>query len=105
MRFASSASSGRSKRHSSTPVACSEKRAKFVPSPSHDAPSGYGEPGQTRRLATRAPQDDDRVGGGGDRPAGRGDRAGAPEPRVGGIEQPPAGLAEGHVEEARLVPE
>jgi hypothetical protein len=31
---------GESNRHSSTFVACSEKRAKFTPEPSHVAPSG-----------------------------------------------------------------
>src|SRR5438876_82914 len=50
MRSVLSASPAASKRQSSTPVACSEKIAKFVPSPSHVAPSGYGVPGQTRRL-------------------------------------------------------
>src|SRR5688500_1314949 len=39
-----------SKRHSSTRVACSEKIAKLTPTPSHVAPNGCGEPGQTRRL-------------------------------------------------------
>ena len=43
-----SASSDLLKRHSSTAVAFSEKRAKLTPSPSHVAPSGYGCPGQTR---------------------------------------------------------
>src|SRR5579862_8413621 len=36
-----------SKRHNSTFSACSENKAKFTPSPSQVAPSGYGLPGQT----------------------------------------------------------
>src|SRR3954462_15440753 len=48
--------SGESNRQSSTRVACSEKSAKLTPTPSHVAPRGYGEPGQTRiaRFATEA---------------------------------------------------
>src|SRR5207248_9121841 len=43
-----------SNRHSSTRDACSENSAKFTPTPSHVAPSGYGVPGQTLidRLCT-----------------------------------------------------
>src|ERR1700730_16942043 len=37
----------RSNRHSSIFSACAEKIAKFTPSPSQVAPSGYGRPGQT----------------------------------------------------------
>ena len=37
---------GSSNRHSSTPSATSENRAKLLPRPSHAAPSGYGAPGQ-----------------------------------------------------------
>src|ERR671938_590445 len=54
MRARSTASSGWENRQSSTPVAFSENMAKFTPSPSQVAPSGYGWPGQTRiseRLA------------------------------------------------------
>src|SRR5579884_4156345 len=39
---------GASHKHSSTPEACSEKRAKLTPSPSQVAPRGWGDPGQTR---------------------------------------------------------
>src|SRR5919204_2166596 len=49
MRWDSVASSGPSKRQSSTPSACSLNSEKLTPSPSHVAPCGYGEPGQTRR--------------------------------------------------------
>src|SRR5918996_1809477 len=41
--------SAESNRQSSTRVACSEKMAKLTPTPSHVAPRGYGEPGQTRK--------------------------------------------------------
>src|SRR4051812_36582478 len=47
MRNDSTASSSLLNRHSSTPVAFSEKIAKLTPCPSHVAPSGYGWPGQT----------------------------------------------------------
>src|SRR4029453_15636828 len=46
----STSASAESKRQSSTRGACSEKMAKLTPPPSHVAPSGYGVPGQTRRL-------------------------------------------------------
>src|SRR5262245_61868136 len=46
----STSASTESNRQSSTRVACSENTAKFTPTPSHVAPSGYGEPGQTRKL-------------------------------------------------------
>ena len=39
----STSASGESNRHSSTRVACSEKIAKLTPTPSHVAPSGYGD--------------------------------------------------------------
>src|SRR5512145_2197329 len=53
------AASAAGKRQSWTLVACSEKSAKLTPDPSHVAPSGDGEPGQTRmaksyRLVTRS---------------------------------------------------
>src|SRR6185437_2453097 len=105
MRCASSASPGWSKRHSSTPVACSEKRAKFVPSPSHEAPSGYGVRTQTRRLATRIAEDDERLRLGGDRVAGLGDRARPAEAGVGGVDQGRPLAGERHVEQPRLVSE
>jgi len=38
------------KRQRSTPVACSENSAKFVPFPSQLAPSGYGAPGKILDL-------------------------------------------------------
>src|SRR5689334_11623064 len=38
-------------RHSSTASAWAEKSAKFVPSPSHVAPSGRGDPGNTCIVA------------------------------------------------------
>src|SRR5438477_6493997 len=37
----------------STPVPCSEKRAKFTPWPSHVAPRGYGAPRHTRTAGLR----------------------------------------------------
>src|SRR5262245_50131980 len=43
----SSGDSGESKRHRWTAVACSENNAKFVPAPSHVAPSGCGLPGRS----------------------------------------------------------
>src|SRR5438477_357316 len=46
MRAVSRSPSGPSNRHSSTPVAFSENRAKLTPAPSHVAPSGYGDPGR-----------------------------------------------------------
>src|SRR4051794_6246646 len=46
----STSASRESKRQSSTRVACSENSAKFTPTPSHVAPSGYGAPGQTLKL-------------------------------------------------------
>ena len=46
----STSASSESNRHSSTLVACSENRAKLTPTPSQVAPSGYGEPGQTRKC-------------------------------------------------------
>jgi hypothetical protein len=42
---------GRSNRHSSIAVAFSLNTAKFTPTPSHVAPSGYGAPGHTRMNA------------------------------------------------------
>src|ERR1041385_2789135 len=42
-----------SNRHSSTFVALAENRAKFVPRPSHVAPSGCGTPRVRRGLAVR----------------------------------------------------
>ena len=47
-------SSSPSNRHSSTRSACSEKSEKFVPSPSHVAPSGKGWPGQTASTVIAA---------------------------------------------------
>src|SRR5215210_3979647 len=47
----STSASGDENRHSSTRVACSEKIAKLTPRPSQVAPSGYGDPGQTRSGA------------------------------------------------------
>src|SRR5438874_13834600 len=47
IRCDSLVASAESNRHSSTLVPCSEKSAKFTPSPSQVAPSGYGLPGQT----------------------------------------------------------
>src|SRR5262245_36824711 len=46
----STSASAESNRQSSTRVACSEKIAKLTPTPSQVAPSGYGVPGQTRKL-------------------------------------------------------
>src|SRR5215468_12488985 len=46
----STSSSAEANRQSSTRVACSEKIAKLTPTPSQVAPSGYGVPGQTRKL-------------------------------------------------------
>src|SRR5919201_876212 len=43
-----------SNRQSSTPVAFSEKRAKFTPEPSQIAPSGYGRPGRFLTLDDRS---------------------------------------------------
>src|SRR6478752_8734924 len=105
MRCASSASPGWSYRHSSTPVACSEKRAKFVPSPSHVAPSGYGVPGQTRRLAMPTAQDEERLRLGGDRAACRGDGSRPAEADIGGVDQNGPVARERDVQEARLVSE
>ena len=46
MRFDSTVAFGKSKRHSLTFVACSEKSAKFTPVSAIVAPSGDGRPGQ-----------------------------------------------------------
>src|SRR3982751_1103687 len=46
----STSASRESKRQSSPRVACSENSAKFTPTPSQVAPSGYGAPGQTLML-------------------------------------------------------
>src|SRR5512132_2081320 len=46
----STSASTESNRHSSTRVPCSEKIAKLTPTPSQVAPSGYGDPGQTRMF-------------------------------------------------------
>src|SRR5579871_2340198 len=102
MRWVSSASSGDAKMQSSTPVACSEKIAKFVPSPSQVAPSGYGVPGQTRRLGTGTPEHEDGLRLRGDGAAGRRDGAGPAEARVGRVEQHAARARERHGESRRL---
>src|SRR6185437_11738760 len=58
MRADSAPSAGCAKRQRSTPVAFSEKMAKLTPTPSQEAPSGKGSPGQTRTLAVLEPIED-----------------------------------------------
>src|SRR5215468_4900665 len=54
-RCASFVASAPSNRHSSTLLACSEKRAKLTPAPSQIAPNGYDRPGQTRMKVSIKP--------------------------------------------------
>src|SRR5574337_1241743 len=55
IRSRSTLPSGPLKRHSSTLVACSEKREKFTPAPSQVAPKGYGLPGMIFMLLASVP--------------------------------------------------
>src|SRR5215510_2499996 len=55
-RMTSSSPSDPSNRHTSTPVAFSEKRAKFTPGPSQVAPWGYGCPDHTLMVSSSSLQ-------------------------------------------------
>src|SRR5947207_15403139 len=54
MRTFSSVASRSSNKQSSTPVACSENKAKLTPFPIHVAPRGYGKPSQVRTEVINA---------------------------------------------------
>src|SRR6185437_6742326 len=109
MRADSAPSAGCANRQRSTPVAFSEKMAKLTPTPSQEAPSGHGSPGQTRTLAILEPIEDTTPRQEGDAPSTAApaacDARRVARPAVAGVPrgeaQPPCALpfvGHGHIE-------